>query len=276
MGYPAQQAPQPVDRTVQGTLQGVEQRNAGWFRFLVLEPGMQYPVKADTKKPELVQQAMGLIGQFVAVQIREQQSTKINENTGQFFVNRYLNAIAPQAQGATPGIMPPQGAPPPTPLAQIPGVAHGTQYAGQPTTVQEYAQPGAPPPVAQPQQQFTPGVQGQEKDMNIMRQTASKVVAQMLVAGVIRFDPESEHGLVTALVQACEAWLAYYVHGPLRFGVQAFSTPHNVPPQHDTVGSPPPYDGQQPEQATPAGWGGDPGPEQGDPGLDSSGLPANF
>ncbi len=57
---------------------------------------------------------------------------------------------------------------------------------------------------------------GYDKDINIMRQTASKVVARMIEV----LPPEQQ--TMQGLIGACEAWMAYYVYGPLRFGVTAF------------------------------------------------------
>lgn len=209
--------PQPaaaVDREIQGTLAQVEQRQGGFYRFHIMEAGMQYPTKADTKKVDLINQAMSLMGQPVAAQIREQESTNINPNSGKPYINRHLNAIAPA--GYTPGVMPVQGAPTPQQYQQ---------QQVQPTQVQQpvmQPQPPQPAPV-QPQQQFQPGLQGMEREIAIQRQTASKVAAQMLEI----LPPEQQ--TMQGLVALCEAWMAYYTYGPLRFGVQAFSNPQGQP-----------------------------------------------
>jgi hypothetical protein len=206
----------PVDLQVHGTLVGVESRNAGWMRFLILEPGKQYPYKADTKQPDIIQQAMSLMNQAVSVAVREQDSTEINKHTGQPFKNRYLNAIAPQ--GYAPGVQPsqermqqppPQQVQQPNPAFQQPMQAMAAQPA-----------PGPQQPVQQQpvQQEFVPQISGYEKDINIMRQTASKVVAMSL-----RVLP-GEQQTIVGMVAACEAWMAYYVYGPLRFGLQPFSS----------------------------------------------------
>ena len=58
-------APQQ-EEMVSGTLTGMEPRNNGFFRFSVQRPGAQWPVRMDTKQPQLVQQAqdqgMDLLG----------------------------------------------------------------------------------------------------------------------------------------------------------------------------------------------------------------------
>jgi hypothetical protein len=230
--------PAPVDREIHGALQSVEQRQGGWYRFSILEPGKQYPVKADTKDVQVVQQAMALMGQNVSAAVRETQSTAINPHNNQPYTNRWLNAIA--AYGTALGVTPtPQAAPLPqtAPMQPLP-----PQPA--PLTAASPAQQAAPMP-ALPQ----PGLSGTDRDIAIMRQTASKVVAEMLVAGAIPEDQRSPAGLV----QACEVWMAYYVQGPLRFGVQPFSqnAPQAAPaapgvahPVQTYSGDPGPQDGQ--------------------------------
>jgi hypothetical protein len=280
-GAPQQYAPtpqpaQPVDRELQGVLTSAEQRQSGWVRFHISEPNRQYPTKVDTKKPETIQQAMSLMGQPVVVQIREQESTQINPHNGRPYVNRYLNGIAPA--GFSPGVLPQPGAVGP----------QGQVYQPQPPM---QPQPGAfpqpqqpqwtqPQPAQQPVQQPQPvpmAISGYDRDINIMRQTAAKVVAMSVMA----LPPEQRTPI--GMIEACEVFMAYFVHGPLRFGVTPFNQPrqpHNVPPQHDTVGNPPPYGGQQPVEATPQGvqtdifgapmdaagnpvYSTDPGPQQG-------------
>lgn len=237
--------PAPVDREIHGALQSVEQRQGGWYRFSILEPGKQYPVKADTKEEAIVRQAMALMGQNVSCAIRETQSTAINPHNGQPYTNRWLNVIAPYG---TPLGVTPTPQPAATPIAGIPGVAMGT--AGLP--VPGSAAAPLPQPAAQPAPMPAlpqPGISGFDKDVQIARQTASKVVAAMLQAGVIPPDQRTSAGLV----QACEVWMAYYFQGPLRFGVQPFSqnapqaapqAPGTAPAAQAYSGDPGPQDGQ--------------------------------
>jgi hypothetical protein len=205
---PAYQAPAPpIDREVHGVLIGVEARTNGWMRFSIKAPDQQYPYKADTKKPEVIQAAMSMMHQPVSAQVREQDSQEINPHNGQPYKNRYLNAIAPQ--GYAPGVMP-------SPQRMANSQPPGPTYPQQPVT------PAGPQPPAAPGPQpamVQPGISGYEKDINIMRQTASKVVAMSLET----LPPEQR--TPAGMVAACEAWLAYYVYGPLRFGVQPFSSP---------------------------------------------------
>ena len=206
MNYP--QPTPPVDREIQGVLSAVEPRQGGWHRFAIQEAGRQYPVKCDTKQVELIQQAMALLGQPVAVALREQEATPrpdgshINPNNGRPWVNRYLNGIAPF--GYAPGVQPTQ---------------QQHQQPPQQTGYQPQQQAQAPPqsqPQTAPMQAIEPGLMGHEKDINIMRQTAAKVVAMSW-----EVLPEDQR-TPTGMVAACEVWMAYFIHGPLRFGVQPF------------------------------------------------------
>lgn len=189
-GYAA--PPQPVERVLQGVLAGVEPRNNGWMRFAIQEPGRQYPVKVDTKKVEIVNQAMALMGQMVSAVVREEQSNSINPHNNQPYTNRYLNEIAASGH-FTPPVQQQQP----------------TQFPQQTPQQQQPA----------PQQQ-TPqawgGLTGAEKDLDIHRQLAWKGACWMAAAGKIEATPR-------ALVEAAEVGMAYITYGPLRFGVQPFS-----------------------------------------------------
>jgi hypothetical protein len=247
MSYPQpqqgyQQPAPPVDLDVHGTLVGSEARNAGWMRFLVLEQGKQYPYKADTKKPEVIQQAMSLMGQPVSISVREQDSSERNPHTGLPYKNRYLNAIAPM--GYAPGVQPSpqhmQQNSPPGEYTQQQQPQQQLQQQQQPVQQQQQQQ--------QQQQPFQPGIAGYDKDINIMRQCASKCAVMQMHA------LPAEQRTPLGLIAAAETWMAYYVYGPLRFGLQPFSSIDGQQP----VGGP-----QQPlhpannPQATGAAYGAD-------------------
>ena len=229
----------PVDREIMGMLVSVEMRQGGWHRFSILEQGNTYPTKVDTKQQEIVQQAMGLMSQPVAAAVREQEATPrpdgthINPHNGRPYTNRYLNGIAPF--GYAPGVQPVQGAPQPGAYAGQP------QQQWQPTPPQQpqYHQQQAPPPQQQPTPPVVPpGLMGMEKDINIMRQCAAKCVGMSWQA--LPEDQRNPRGMI----EACEVWMAYFLHGPLRFGVTPFGTQ-----ERDSVANPAAYDGQQPEEA---------------------------
>lgn len=211
---PAQPAPQPVDRQVFGLLVSAEQRNGGWVRFAIQEQGKQYPTKADTKKPDQIGQAMSLMGQPVSVLIHEQESHTTNPNSGRPYINRYLNEIAPWGAGQQP--------------QQVTQAQYAPQQQMQ--TQPPIAQQQSPGPVPAPIQ---PGAMGREKDIEIMRQAASKVAAQLLS----QVDLPNEDNPLKAFVEICEAMMAYFVHGPLRFGVTPFDRPRQPQvPQHQQAG----------------------------------------
>jgi hypothetical protein len=193
MSYQA--PPGPVDLVVVGKLTGVEARNAGWMRFLINEPGKQYPYKADTSDQDIIAAAMSLMNQDVSAQCREQLSDTINPRNNQPYKNRWLNAIAPA----------------------------GAMQAQQQPAIQQ--QPQQQATIVSPQQLPNRGVVD-DREMQIMRQAASKVVA---MSGMYAL-PTTQHNL-KGMVEACEAWMAYYVYGPLRIGVQPFSAPTDASAQ---------------------------------------------
>lgn len=238
---PYAQPNQPVDKVIQGTLAGAEQRSGGWVRFHILEPNKQYPVKVDTKKRETIEQAMSLMGQPVAAEVREQDSQNINPNNNRPYVNRYLNGIAPV--GFAPGVQPNPGAVGPQGQVYQPPTQQQQGFQNVPPQQPQYAQPQQPypvpthsEPVAQPTQ---PGLMGIDREVAIMRQTAAKVVAQSFAI----LPPEQRTPV--GLIEAAEVWVAYFMQGPLRFGVTPFNQPRQpqAPPVQQPQYAPP----QQPQ-----------------------------
>jgi len=229
-------------------------RTGGWQRFSIMEHGQQYPTRVDTKKQELIQQAMSLMGRGVAGSIREQESQNINPNNGKPYINRYLNAIAPE--GYAPGVMPHQNAPAPQQYQQ-------PQYAPAP---QQYQQPvpQAPPPPPVPQGP-------DERTIQIMRQTASKVVAMSI--GILPEEQQTPAGMIAA----CEVWMAYYLNGPLRFGVTAFGEPEHRTSGGNPDGNPADADPREAYLAQHSGNAAMPCPECGySGGQHASGCPLEF
>lgn len=199
-------APQggPVDVEVRGLLVGMEPRNAGWTRFSIQQDGRQYPYKCDTKQPEIIATAHSLIGQSVVAHVREQDSTNLNPHQpGTYYKNRYLNAIAPAGS------------------MQAPPVQQQMQPAPAAPPQQGMQQQAAPPQAtyAPGHQPGEPGKQGREKEMEIMRQAAMKCAVGAI--SIMPTDQQTPGGLVAA----AEAFLAYFVFGPARFGVSAFDAP---------------------------------------------------
>lgn len=198
----------PRDLVVVGTLSGLEPRNGGWMRFSISEAGKQYPVKCDTKKPELIEQAKALLGGQVTVKVKEQDSGNANPHQpGKNFINRYMDEIAAASPSDVPG---------------------------------EVAQPGQ----QQTQGQQRPAQQGgstltadQRRELRIMRQAASKNAVEMLST-----LPESQQNM-KGLVEVSEAWVAYFMYGAARFGVQPF----NVTTPAQQQAAPPPEPEPEPE-----------------------------
>jgi hypothetical protein len=81
-----------------GTLTGIESRNGGWSAIAITEEGNQYPKKLSTKKPDLIAQAVSLMGQVVTAAYNETQGTSINPHTGTPYMNRYLEGLTLGAQ----------------------------------------------------------------------------------------------------------------------------------------------------------------------------------
>lgn len=268
-GYaPAQAPPAPVDREIVGVLTNVEVRGSGWHRFHIQEQNRQYPVKCDTKKPETIQQAMSLMGQVVAAQVRDQPSDNINPHTQKPYINHYLNGIAPS--GFAPGVQPNPGATGPTgQVYQPPNPPQAPQPLPSPAYPQQAPQghPGYPP---MPQPTHSEPIGQDERTMQIMRQAAAKVVAaswQMLPV-----EQQNPQGLI----EACETWLAYFVYGPLRFGIQPFAQPQQpqaAPQPHPAAQFVPQpqfvpevqqhIDGGAPGPQSTENLFGDPGPQDG-------------
>lgn len=226
-------APPLGESVLTGTLSGVEPRTGGWMRFSVLEPGKQYPVKVDTKKPEIISQAMALIGQQVSVQINCSDSGNPNPNSpGNNFINRYLNQIGPAGSIAGPAAPAQQAVDPNDPVA-----------VAKAALAQAEAQAAAAAAAQQTPHQ-APRQDDSVREMRIMRQSAAKCAA-----AIYSSLPEEQQTPV-GLVAASEALLAYFVYGPGRFGVTAFDQAGGATSQTstDTSGDPGPEDRPDPEE----------------------------
>jgi hypothetical protein len=177
-----------TDKVVVGLLTGMEPRSSGWFRFTVQEDGKQYPLRLDTKKPEIIEQCKALMGQRVKALYGEQQSENINPNNGQPYTNRYLNNVA---------------------------AAQANDVSSAPNPTQQAAQQssGGSPAATRGDDSV--------RELRIMRMGASERAVAMLAAGALD-GRLAEVDTATALVEAAEVWVAYYVYGAARFGVEAF------------------------------------------------------
>jgi len=200
---------------VTGHITGIEARNGGWFAVAITEQGAQYPRKLSTKKPDLVQAAQQMMGQYVDALYNESESTNINPNNGQPYMNRYLEALA-MAGSMPPVQQQPVQAQPPTQI-----IGQPQQWQPQPVAQQPVMQQ-APVQQPVPQTQYANGVvTPQQKEDRIMRQSAAKVSVELLA----HLDPPDRN--LASLVRISEQLVQYF-----RDGVQ-WTTP---PVQQQPVG----------------------------------------
>lgn len=90
--------------TAVGVLQGIEERQGGWHRFSIALPGMQYPLKLDTKQEDIIDAARATMGEPATFFYKEKDADKINPHTNKPYVNRYLEGVeagvSPAAEAA--------------------------------------------------------------------------------------------------------------------------------------------------------------------------------
>ena len=229
---------------ITGHITGIEARNGGWFAIAIQEQGQNYPKKLSTKKPDLVQMCQQMMGQYVDAIYNESESTNINPNNNQPYMNRYLEAVG--MAGSMPQPQAPQQSFQPQPTAQ--------QFAPQQQPVQQPQQWNQPQPqmqqqpIQQPQQQYPgsqPVVTPNQKEDRIMREAAAKVAVQLLD----HLDPPDR--TLASVVRISEQLVGYF-----RDGVQ-WSVPPVQPQPQQPVQQQPVQQEQQPQQQyeppTPAG-----------------------
>jgi len=252
-----------VQKVIQGQIVQIEPRQNDWIAVHIAIPGRQYPTKLSTKRPELIQVAQQMFGQFVDALFNEEESTSINPHSGRPYINRYLEQLGPA--GAIPQPMqqpmPQQQQAPvaiPTTMMQ-PQVQPQPQQFGN-LQPQLPPQPMPQPQPVQPQQMpfLTQSVSDSERENRIMRQAATKVAAAF-----IPMLDENDRNL-GSLIRISEQLLRYY-----REGVSWETNPIGPDGQPQQ----PQMQGQQqlPVGAPATGYEnpneyGDPGREQGDPG----------
>lgn len=198
------------EHTVVGTLSGIEPKTSGWMRFSISVPGDQYPLKVDTKKPEIIEAAKALLGQDVTVQVNVQDSGNPNENKpGTNYMNRYLNEIAPAGEAAAQQQATQQQASPGA--GQAGGASPGEGQAGAARSIV-------------PEHERT-------RQIRIMRQHCWANAVALGAAGQIGRLGADGKPVVTPidLVEASEVEMTYIVYGPTRFGVQAFGSRTETP-----------------------------------------------
>jgi hypothetical protein len=81
-------------RTVVGTCQAVEQKpGSEWVRFLVEVPGNNYPLRVDTRDPDVIAAGKAVGAGVATWTINEVVSDKINPRNQKPYTNRYLEAV---------------------------------------------------------------------------------------------------------------------------------------------------------------------------------------
>ena len=95
------------DQTALGTLAGITEKPTGWTTIEVSMPGKQYPLKMDTKIPELIELARAAAGSNVMEwSYNESESEKMNEHTGKPYMNRYFNGVKPPGSSPNASVSP--------------------------------------------------------------------------------------------------------------------------------------------------------------------------
>jgi hypothetical protein len=202
-----------MNQQVVGQVTALEPRQAGWVAVHIHAPGKQYPIKLSTKKAELLQAAQQLIGQVVTAGYTESQSENINPNSGQPYINRYLEAITMgQVDLVGPTQLQPQQF-----MPQQPVMTSGMPQQPQP---QQFV-PQPQPVVQQQPVQQRPDL----REVKIHRQTAAKVAVQLLE----HLDPEERN--LSSLLRISEQLVKYFDEG-----VQWAVPPFQPQPQQDGGG----------------------------------------
>lgn len=184
---------------VQGTVVGIIQKGVDKWQVAVQPPESQYSKNLWTKDQALVQQLSNMIGSQQAFMCGVSHWTR---QDGQAVRSLWINGVGP---GAAPQAQ--------AQAAQQWGQAQ--QADAMQTVGQVMQQSGAFPlqqpatnanyqPVAMPKQ----GLSGYAKDINIMRQCATKVASMVLG----HLPPETPRDLST-LLAISERLVAYYEHG---------------------------------------------------------------
>jgi len=87
--------------TIVGTCQSTEQKpGSEWVRFLIEVNGNKYPVRADTRDPDVIAKARAVGAQVATWELNVVESDKINPRSNKPYINRYLEGVE---LGGTPG-----------------------------------------------------------------------------------------------------------------------------------------------------------------------------
>jgi hypothetical protein len=78
-----------------GTLIGVMSKpGSDWHTIEISVPNLRYPVKADTKKAEIIEKVNAVGTEVATWTVNEVESDKTNPKSGKPYINRYLEDVA--------------------------------------------------------------------------------------------------------------------------------------------------------------------------------------
>lgn len=91
--------------TIVGEYEKIEEKSSGWYDVHVKVPGKNYPVRLSTKSSTMLDGVRATQGKTSTWTYVEREAQKINPNTGNPYINRFLEGVEPgvAAGAATAG-----------------------------------------------------------------------------------------------------------------------------------------------------------------------------
>jgi hypothetical protein len=89
--------------TIVGEYAKIEEKTSGWYDVHVEVPGKQYPVRLSTKSSAMLDKVRATQGKTATFTYTEKESTKINPNNGNPYINRFLEDAEPGASATASG-----------------------------------------------------------------------------------------------------------------------------------------------------------------------------
>ena len=83
--------------TIVGEYEKIEEKNSGWYDVHVKVPGKNYPVRLSTKSSTMLDGVRATQGKTATWTYVEREAQKINPNTGNPYINRFLEGVEPGA-----------------------------------------------------------------------------------------------------------------------------------------------------------------------------------